>query len=502
MLSLSQLFAAESFSSKFWKSWVDEDAATDINATPDHNKQPQDYITFYELPFPYEQLPSSPHREGSKTMNDRNRDRESGKVVVPVTLTTSSKTSYGSASHFGLPFMLGMKREEATSFEAVHEALARQIARLSRRGAEFFEVNESASGPDETADSAANSTDPATATKKAGDFSPPTLPPVGTPVVKKGFKILVNSKSDRRKIVPLGSSNSTVSANLVSLRERIKGDAEPMPGSLPGNEASMDETDDELKKRYEDATPPEPVIETGDTIVVEFSEASHKYFFGDDNHLYNHDQTQVIGKPPAPSQKRSSVSLDACLDEFSKTEQLDAMNTWYCPACKDHKEATKQVSLWSLPDILVIHLKRFSGELVVLFCEPPHGDYSDSSLRLASRYGSRQKITDLVDFPQEGLDLAPRVIERQLANRIAKLEGPTVVQENTLDDTESMTYDLYAVDNHYGGMGGGHCQSFFYDVPQMAYSPIDTAYARNALDNRWYDFDDVKQFSLQSKSNG
>ena len=37
-------------------------------------------------------------------------------------------------------------------------------------------------------------------------------------------------------------------------------------------------------------------------------------------------------------------------------------------------------------------------------------------------------------------------------------------------------YDLIAVDNHYGGLGGGHY----------------TAYAKNCLDNKWYYFDDSR----------
>lgn len=32
----------------------------------------------------------------------------------------------------------------------------------------------------------------------------------------------------------------------------------------------------------------------------------------------------------------------------------------YCPTCKKHQQATKKFDLWSLPGILVVHLKRFS----------------------------------------------------------------------------------------------------------------------------------------------
>ena len=36
------------------------------------------------------------------------------------------------------------------------------------------------------------------------------------------------------------------------------------------------------------------------------------------------------------------------------------MFTRYCPECKDFVQASKKFDLWKLPDILVIHLKRFS----------------------------------------------------------------------------------------------------------------------------------------------
>lgn len=86
----------------------------------------------------------------------------------------------------------------------------------------------------------------------------------------------------------------------------------------------------------------------------------------------------------------------------------------YCPQCKKHQQATKKFDLWSLPEILVISLKRFSY----------------------NRYW-RDKLDTFVDFPIKDLDLSPYIIN---ANH-----GPAV-------------YDLVAVSNHYGGMGGGHCK--------------------------------------------
>ena len=44
-------------------------------------------------------------------------------------------------------------------------------------------------------------------------------------------------------------------------------------------------------------------------------------------------------------------------------------------------------------------------------------------------------------------------------------------------------YDLYGVVNHYGTMGGGHY----------------TAYCKNFLNNRWYEFDDSRVSEIRSK---
>ena len=53
-------------------------------------------------------------------------------------------------------------------------------------------------------------------------------------------------------------------------------------------------------------------------------------------------------------------------------------------------------------------------------------------------------------------------------------------------------YDLLAVSNHYGGMGGGHCKFslVFDDAFHLTFLHSDTAYGKNKLDGNWYYFDD------------
>merc|ERR1712196_403317 len=85
------------------------------------------------------------------------------------------------------------------------------------------------------------------------------------------------------------------------------------------------------------------------------------------------------------------VELLDCFRLFAEREQLGKDDPWYCPKCKDHVHAYKKFDLWSAPDILIIHLKRFQ--------------YTPGSY-----FVHRQKIDSLVNFPLEQLDLSEMVL--------------------------------------------------------------------------------------------
>jgi ubiquitin carboxyl-terminal hydrolase 4/11/15 len=59
----------------------------------------------------------------------------------------------------------------------------------------------------------------------------------------------------------------------------------------------------------------------------------------------------------------------------------------------------------------------------------------------------------MVDYPIQQLDINDLVISRKKT-----------------DSGIDYTYDLFAVSNHYGGLGGGHY----------------TAFAKNPINNEWY----------------
>uniref|UniRef100_A0A3B5QK50 Ubiquitin carboxyl-terminal hydrolase n=2 Tax=Xiphophorus maculatus TaxID=8083 RepID=A0A3B5QK50_XIPMA len=154
-------------------------------------------------------------------------------------------------------------------------------------------------------------------------------------------------------------------------------------------------------------------------------EIKKKYF--DETVVEDYEKHESMEYKP---QKKAFFKLKDCIELFTTKEKLGAEDPWYCPNCKQHQQATKKLDLWSLPPVLVVHLKRFSY----------------------SRY-MRDKLDSLVDFPLRDLDMSEFLINPNA--------GPC-------------RYDLIAVSNHYGGMGGGHY----------------TAYAKNKEDGKWYNFDD------------
>jgi len=133
-----------------------------------------------------------------------------------------------------------------------------------------------------------------------------------------------------------------------------------------------------------------------DSVFVDYTQGMHR------SHLtcpscgkesIKFDVYSSISLPLVPSKDRPSIPLKDCLDQFAAGEQLDEHNAWYCSRCKKHVCALKLITLWNTPDILVLHLKRFTFEKC-----PKDG-------RLL-----RRKIEDKVDFPIDKLDLSSYIL--------------------------------------------------------------------------------------------
>ena len=152
-----------------------------------------------------------------------------------------------------------------------------------------------------------------------------------------------------------------------------------------------------------------------------------KYMKSDYSFKWSRFIRQTVQEEEKEGTQEDVTTLERCISSFADNMVLDEDNKWYCPKCKNFVCASKKMDIWSAPENLILHLKRFS------------------------QVGTSYHKTDVyVDYPLE-FDFAPFIV------------GP---------HNETEKYKLYAVVEHHGGMGFGHY----------------TAHAM--VNNKWYFFND------------
>ncbi|XP_036197488.1 ubiquitin carboxyl-terminal hydrolase 43 isoform X5 [Myotis myotis] len=190
-------------------------------------------------------------------------------------------------------------------------------------------------------------------------------------------------------------------------------------------------------------------------LAVEWDSCAKERLFGSPQEERVQDADSVWRQQQAHQQH--SCTLDECFQFYTKEEQLAQDDAWKCPHCQALQQGVVKLSLWTLPDILIVHLKRF--------CQVG---------------GRRNKLSTLVKFPLCGLNMAPHVAQRSTGATPGP--WPSWKQPACLPTSYPLDflYDLYAVCNHHGSLQGGHY----------------TAYCRNSLDGQWYSYDDSMVESL------
>ncbi len=154
------------------------------------------------------------------------------------------------------------------------------------------------------------------------------------------------------------------------------------------------------------------------------------------------DNNAVLSISPEPfstlslpiPESSEKVTIYDCMDEYCKKERLEGDCSWYNEETKKKQAVDKCMAFWSLPNILIIDIKRFTNSL--------------------------RKIQKIIYSPLVDVDFSKYVIG----------------YNNT-----SYIYDLYAVCNHTGGIGGGH----YY------------AHVKNAND-KWYRFNDANIMEIKN----
>lgn len=140
---------------------------------------------------------------------------------------------------------------------------------------------------------------------------------------------------------------------------------------------------------------------------------------------------------PIPS-KKAAVTLEDCVNEFVKPEAMSGDDSWFCTKCKTKRNASKKLTISRLPDVLVIHFKRFESK----------GPWRD-------------KLNTNISYPLTGLDMTQYL-------------GPDMQNASPAKSV----YDVFGIVYHRGSMEGGH------------YTAMVNPDAQNARD--WTLFDDSR----------
>ena len=127
----------------------------------------------------------------------------------------------------------------------------------------------------------------------------------------------------------------------------------------------------------------------------------------------------------------SELKLVDCLKQHTQKHSLFGDNRYQCTYCKDYHNAIQNTSIWELPDIFIIQLKRFSCDMM----------------------GRTSKNSTNITFPLSGLNLRDYMSEY---------------------NKQDSNYELYGIIQQHGSLNGGHY----------------IATCKNAANNKWYEFDD------------
>nr|CAH7737522.1 unnamed protein product [Callosobruchus chinensis] len=172
------------------------------------------------------------------------------------------------------------------------------------------------------------------------------------------------------------------------------------------------------------------------------------------------------------------LTLEECLRDYTEAETLT--DAWRCPHCQQYQPVVKTLDMWSLPEILIVHFKRFR----------------------------HAKLTTMVDFPVTRLDMSPHLAAKRRTSSAPPLSQPAPPTAPLADDGWSSPWKRSATckttlsgDNRTGGDN-------LYDLYAVCYhhgTDLETGHYTAACKNPYdshgkYLYDDSKVVNLSRDS--
>lgn len=147
---------------------------------------------------------------------------------------------------------------------------------------------------------------------------------------------------------------------------------------------------------------------------------------------------------------KGKSTLDTSLELYVEGDMLEGDNKYHCSTCDSKVVALKRCCVLSLPDTLIIHMRRF--------------EFNFEHMR-------RMKVNDLCDFPLS-LDMEPYT-KQGLGHSDSQ---PLEAEAKDLHPPSYFKYELVGVLVHTGTADSGHYYSFIKD--------------RSTPAGQWYQFND------------
>uniref|UniRef100_A0A7S2STD1 ubiquitinyl hydrolase 1 n=1 Tax=Rhizochromulina marina TaxID=1034831 RepID=A0A7S2STD1_9STRA len=280
-------------------------------------------------------------------------------------------------------------------------------------------------------------------------FGQPLVVPVDVDLTVRGLKELVLRQIDSWLPKETGTDPEALRDSF--MEEILVGQVEsrslsPLPGSSPlalSHYRGVDEDTPLVRALVGDKPRP--------TVVFEWPEHLQK--------LLDVDGMKAVDEHPSCAELQhldQPISLQECFDRFCAEEELGAGSEYYCGKCKEHVEGTKSMSLYRVPEVLIIQLKRFAHQM-------------------RFGIGLPEKLQDLVQFPLDGLDVSPYLIGETAGGSGGGGAGAL----------PAPVYDLFGTINHYGHANFGHYTAFARSGEWSERDP-----ATGCLPSGWLEYDD------------
>jgi ubiquitin C-terminal hydrolase len=167
---------------------------------------------------------------------------------------------------------------------------------------------------------------------------------------------------------------------------------------------------------------------------------------------------------------RGKEKIDDSLDGLIQGELMDGDNKIYCEVCCQKKTTTRRTCFGSLPNTLILHLKRFDLDFQTF-----------ETVKLNTKMIFPTSI-NMLKYTKEGIELAeaeksansPTPSEGQQQRTSKELSYQSDSNQEGKDDSSAFEYELQGILVHAGVAQGGHYYSFIKDDN----------------DGKWYRFDD------------